>query len=130
MIGPVRRSRVLALLLLFATPALGGSWLQAAHPCPVDSPWLQAHGAGPADRGAQGAAHHDQGGPGDHPGAAICHCVGTCAAAALAVLSDAPVVPIAAAPVAGHPARLVAATVAPTLRPADRLPPSTAPPLA
>jgi hypothetical protein len=41
MIRLLRRSRLLALVLLLATPALGGAWLQAFHPCPVDTPWLE-----------------------------------------------------------------------------------------
>jgi hypothetical protein len=112
----IRRSRLLALALLLATPALGGAWLQVAHPCPVDAPW---------------AGHPDAGGHGDHdsPGhGETCHCVGSCAASAAAILTAAAAVSgmLDEAPAPPRPPR--AALTVPALRPSDRLPPATAPP--
>jgi hypothetical protein len=48
--GPLRRSRLVALLLLLLTPGLGGWVVQAAHPCPA----------------AAGAVGHAAHGPGQH----------------------------------------------------------------
>lgn len=112
-----RRSRLLALALLLATPALGGAWLQFAHPCPVDAPWTAEHGGHGAEHGGADASSG-------------CHCVGTCAPGILAALGADDPSPAAAVsiPPAGSP--LVPAAQAPSLRPADRLPPATAPPLA
>lgn len=64
---------MLALLLLAASPAAGGTVLPALHPCPVDMPWLAQAGASGehaghgqhADDPAQGA-HHDS-----------CSCIGS-----------------------------------------------------
>jgi hypothetical protein len=117
MIRFLRRSRLLALALLLATPALGGAWLQAAHPCPVDSPWLADHEGGHGDHGAQGGANG-------------CHCVGSCAGAAAAVLATATVLPAVVAPAPSDRPRLTPGTLTPAARPSDRLPPATAPPLA
>ena len=116
MIRLLRRSRLLALVLLLATPALGGAWLQAAHPCPVDAPWAAEHGG---DHGGQHGAPADTG---------TCHCVGSCAASAGSLLPAAAAVTqvLADLPAAPRPASI--AVLAPTLRPADRLPPATAPP--
>jgi hypothetical protein len=116
MIPLLRRSRLLVLTLLLATPALGGAWLQAAHPCPVDSPWLAEHEDG----------HGDHGAPAGH---GACQCVGTCAGAAVAVLAASTVLPPATAPAPAVRPRLTPGVTAPGIRPSDRLPPATAPPL-
>jgi hypothetical protein len=115
MIRLLRRSRLLALALLLATPSLGGAWLQAAHPCPVDSPWLLEH----------------EGSHGDHAqgGAEGCHCVGSCTGATVAVVTGAPLLSSAAVPTPVSPPRLSHGAPAPAVRPSDRLPPATAPPL-
>ncbi|HEU5041022.1 MAG TPA: hypothetical protein VFT84_09395 [Gemmatimonadales bacterium] len=116
MIHLLRRSRLLALALLLATPALGGAWLQSVHPCPVDSPWLTAE-------------HQEHTGHGQEAGTAACHCVGSCQAVAVAALVAAPVLPLVAAPVPVVPLRFSPAEHPPAARPSDRLPPATAPPL-
>ncbi len=121
MIRLLRRSRLLALAFVLATPALGGAWLQALHPCPVDTPWLmEAEHAG-----EHGEDHH--GSPAGH--AEGCHCIGSCSAAGVAgvptaSLALAVVVPTPP-PASVFPPRVDAAP----LRPSDRLPPATAPPL-
>lgn len=117
MIRTLRRSRLLALVLLLATPALGGAWLQAAHPCPVDAPWVLDQGAGHGDHG-------------EHSAPAGCQCVGSCAGAAATHLPPVAVVPAAVLPAPAVPPRLAAHDLAPAFRPSHRLPPATAPPLA
>ena len=37
-------TRLASLLLLLASPALGGTLLPVLHPCPVDAPWTLAGG--------------------------------------------------------------------------------------
>ena len=122
MIRMLRRTRLLAAALVLVTPALGGAWLQALHPCPVDAPWDEASAGHQAEHSV---GHH--GTPAGH--AEGCHCVGSCSTAAGAVLAKATESPavIASAPAAQptFPAR----ADAPVLRPSDRLPPATAPPL-
>lgn len=121
MIRLFRRSRLLAFALVLVTPALGGAWLQALHPCPVDMPWVEQAG----HQAEHSDGHH--GAPAGQPEG--CHCVGSCSTAtgvALAATPDSPAVTVsrpAAAPV--FPSR----GDAPPLRPSDRLPPATAPPL-
>ena len=115
MIRLVRRSRLLALVLLMATPALGGAWLQAAHPCPVDTPWLAGHAE---------HADHDE-----HAQSTGCHCVGSCAGVSVAVVPAAALLTAPAVPAPAVRPRVTDAAPAPAARPADRLPPSTAPPL-
>ena len=117
MIRILRRSRLLALILLLATPALGGAWLQAAHPCPVDSPPIADHASGHGDHGTEGSA-------------GSCHCVGSCASPVGAVLAAAAVLPPVAAPTPVARPRLAPGAPSPTLHPSDLLPPATAPPLA
>jgi hypothetical protein len=115
MIRLLRRSRVLALALLLATPALGGAWLQAFHPCPVDTPSLEQHGHG-----------HEHGSTSK---AESCHCVGSCSAASIAVLPTG-AAEFAAAPSGVSPRpRFVRRADAPRLQPSELLPPATAPPL-
>lgn len=115
MIRLLRRSRLLALVLLLATPAFGGAWLQAIHPCPVDTPWLEQHGHG-----------HEHGATSKAEG---CHCVSSCSASSVAVLATGAV--SLAASTSGFsalPAFPPRAHV-PLLQPSDLLPPATAPPL-
>jgi hypothetical protein len=115
MIRLLRRSRLLALALLLATPAMGGAWLQAFHPCPVDTPWLEQHGHG-----------HDHG---PTSKAESCHCVSSCSAASIAVLPSG-AAEFAAAPSGFSPRPVVSRRAdAPLLQPSDFLPPATAPPL-
>ena len=116
MIRLLRRSRLLALVLLLAPPAVGGAWLQTVHPCPVDTPWLAGHSGDHAEHGEQATP-------------AGCHCVGSCAGVTVAVAPGAPVLAIAPIPAPVLRPRVTAATPAPAVRPSDLLPPSTAPPL-
>jgi hypothetical protein len=123
MIRLLRRARLLPFMLLLATPGLGGAWLQAVHPCPVDTPWLAEH------QQDQHASHHGTE-SGSIPTSQSCHCVGACHIAGAALLSTA--AKVAALVVAGD--RPVS-TPAPDLDPpvqlsTDRQPPATAPPLA
>jgi hypothetical protein len=123
MIRILRQSRLLPLLLLLATPGLGGAWLQAAHPCPVDLPWLAG-----AEHAQQGSHHGTE--PGNAPAGETCHCVGVCHVAGAALVATA--TRVAVLVVTSDPP---AATPAPDLDPpvqlpSDRQPPATAPPLA
>ena len=115
MIRLLRRSRLLAVVLLLATPALGGAWLQAVHPCPVDAPWLEEHGHG-QEHGSTSKAEG-------------CHCISSCSASSIAVLATGAVSPAASTSgflrATGVPAER--RRTAP--RPSRLLPPATAPPL-
>jgi hypothetical protein len=117
--APMRRSRLVALLLLLLTPGLGGWAVQSVHSCPT------AHAATSHAPGEQG--HHDAPTHGGH--GPDCRCIGSCHAPAVVWLTPAAtlnVVVVAAAPVPHYPA---GARLLPDLQPSDRLPPSTAPPL-
>jgi len=90
MLASLRRSRLLALaLLLLGVPGLGGAWLQVAHPCQREMPWLAAQGAAPGAHDASGAAaaHSGHGAAVRESGAHAshedpgCHCVGACESA-------------------------------------------------
>src|SRR5688500_715834 len=100
MIRLLRQSRLLALVLLLATPAAGGAWLQTVHPCPVDTPWLADH---PGDH-----AEH-----GEHASPAGCHCVGSCPGVSMAVVPGAPVLAGAAIPAPVLRPRVTTASPAP-----------------
>ncbi len=123
MLGFLRRSRLLSLALLLATPGAARTVIQAAHSCPAQAPWLSQ------SRDAPDAHHH--GGHGSEPGApAECHCIGAChTASTWAPPTGGPVVPIrlVAQVAAVHPADAVRA---PAALPYRFLPPATAPPLA
>lgn len=124
----LRRSRWLAALLLIASPAVGGQVLPAIHPCPVatglpDAPDdHQDHNAGllSADQGDHSGSGHQ----------ADCTCIGNCQPTPGQVAPG-------SAPVVRAATYLVDTSVPPLLRPEppiarpiDRLPPTTAPPLA
>lgn len=128
MIGRIRHWRLLTLLLLLATPGLGGTALQALHPCPESMPWLGAGAAAAEDAHAAHAAH----GPGGSheesaPAHGDCQCVGACLSA-VALAAALPALPTAVVALHEGPVR-PAAPPAPVAQPLDRLPPSTAPPL-
>lgn len=72
MLNPLRRSRLLALLLFAASPAIGGTVLPAIHPCPVDAPWLAQHVAG-----AHAGHHGSHGTPAGKGHSETCHCIGS-----------------------------------------------------
>ncbi|HET9150378.1 MAG TPA: hypothetical protein VFN83_01550 [Gemmatimonadales bacterium] len=116
MIGRFRRARWLLVCLLAISPGLGSLAVQALHPCP-------AHMTMPAG----GAGHHADH-PAGHDHAAPCHCIGSCAAGA-----------VASAPIDGRiVAERLQVAVPQAVPSVDRgsselalrlLPPSTAPPL-
>jgi hypothetical protein len=63
--------RLFTLLLLLASPAVGGTVLPAVHPCPVDAPWTAD-----ADDPHAGHEGHD---PAPAPGSHDCSCISSCA---------------------------------------------------
>ncbi len=121
------RSRLASFLLLLASPAMGGTVLPLAHPCPVDAPWLAP---APGADGQDHSGHHQPSQtPADQSGHS-CTCPGTGAAGISAavpavsgtvLLADAPVLALPAS--AGSDACWTRALL-------DLLPPSTAPPIA
>jgi hypothetical protein len=121
MLARLRGFRLLALLLLIGSPGLGGSLVQALHPCMAEMPWLAA-----PDGAGHGAHDHGESGSGSQA-AAECHCIGSCAAGA-PIVSPAVAPPVrvalqaAGSPAPGRPVAVPAAI------PSDRLPPATAPP--
>jgi hypothetical protein len=118
----LRRLRLLAFVLMLGVPGLGGAWLQALHPCPVEAPWI-----------VQDAGHdaHTPAGGHDHAGGSdTCQCLGACVAAFVAPPVRTPQLAQATlgewvAPV--PPART---SFLPAARPPHLRPPATAPPLA
>ena len=126
MIGRARRWRLLAVLLLLATPGLAGTVLDGLHPCPENAPWVAAESSA-ADHGSH-AAHG--GSDGEAPAhAAECHCLGACVGAAATIPFTAALPTVASEPAPADPVRPAPADL-PASRPSDLLPPSTAPPLA
>jgi hypothetical protein len=118
MIRLLRRARSVALALLLMSPGLGGMAVQAFHPCPSH---MVMQGAG---------MHHVAGDSQDTPsnGHSYCHCIGSCAAAAvIASPRDGRMLAVLAAPQRMPVAEALAQPALPL--PLDRLPPSTAPPL-
>ena len=119
MMARLRGFRLLALLLLIGSPGLGGSLAQALHPCTADMSWMASAGD------AHGGHEHGKDASGDP--SALCHCIGSCAAAVPMVSPAAgPTIRIAAA--FAHPAPEPRPLAAPRDGPSDRLPPATAPP--
>ena len=120
MMARLRALRLLALLLLIGSPGLGGSLVQALHPCTAEMPWMAR-----ADDGGHGAHGH-----GESPSEATdaqCHCIGSCAAGiAIVSIAAGPDVRVAAA--FAHPSPTPRPLAAPRGIPSDRLPPATAPP--
>jgi hypothetical protein len=84
--GPIRRSRLVALLLLLLTPGLGGWAVQVLHPCPADMP------SATATSGTGHEGGHHQGAPGQSGHSAECRCIGSCQAALVVGTRDAPTV--------------------------------------
>lgn len=121
------RSRLTSLLLLLASPAVGGTVLPVAHPCPVDAPWL-AQGAGKGGH-EHGGHHHQSNAPANQSGHTC-----TCPSACTAGLSVAVPTAIATISLPAAPVRTLSSNVAAgmdwTHAFLDRLPPSTAPPIA
>jgi len=117
--GPLRRSRILALLLLLLTPGLGGWVVQAAHPCPA--------AAGAVGHAAHGPGQHDAPADGEHD--EHCRCIGSCHTAQAARAADAPTFGVAPATYQLAPQRAAGARLLPAGRPLQLLPPATAPPV-
>jgi hypothetical protein len=118
------RSRLASFLLLLASPAVGGTVMPVAHPCLVDAPWLaQTPEAGGGHQGHHQAQSPDQS---DH----TCTCPSACAAATVvAAPAVSASVGLPEAPVRSRFTELeVSAPWARSLL--ERLPPSTAPPIA
>jgi hypothetical protein len=122
-----RRSRLLAGVLLLASPGGVGGVLPVLHPCPVDAPWLATHAAHGASH-QHHAASAGQPAQDSHGEQQSCHCIGACCAAALLVPPAPQLVSrFAALPLAAERPRPDAALwLAPV---ASLLPPSTAPPI-
>jgi hypothetical protein len=126
-LGAFRRSRLLAGLLLLASPAAAGTVLPVLHPCPVDAPWLAESQAAEGHAGHHGSEHR---GPSENQHANSCNCIGGCTAgslvlaprgsAAVPALFGVPSVPAWHS----HDASLLLAPLA------ALLPPATAPPVA
>jgi hypothetical protein len=129
-----RLARHLALPLVLLLPGLGGTWLQAAHPCPVEQGAVghAGHGGPSADLAGHGghAAPHqgpDDGAPAQDAEHATCTCVGACGQGA------APAAPVATTSLqdavhAFTPIRPTIPAWLPVFAPTDFLPLSTAPP--
>src|SRR5688572_9324619 len=110
MIGRMRRWRLLALLLLLATPGVAGTALERVHPCPETAP------ASVAAETGHGAHGNEQESPG-HSGE--CHCVGACIGA-VASIAFAPAVPAVSIQVVATAAVRPAPADLPVVRPSDR----------
>lgn len=114
--------RLLSLLLLLASPAVGGTVLPALHPCPAEAPWTAA--AGDSHAGHEG---HDQ--P-PAPASHDCRCISSCTTGPVlspprrpdTVALPAIFLTLLASP--GSDASLIVAAAV------ELLPPSTAPPQA
>ena len=125
MLKALRRSRLLAVLLFAASPAIGGTVLPAVHPCPVDMPWL-APDAGAASHGDH---HQGQPGPADAPHHETCNCIGSWNSGS-AIAPPEPARVSAPRLVVYSPVPFCAADSSLELSPpATLLPPATAPPL-
>jgi hypothetical protein len=121
-LSALRRSRLLAGLVLLASPGTLGAILPVLHPCPVDAPWLVRQ----ADAGAH--QHHHGTAPADSKDHR-CTCIGNCIGTAVPARAGDPVV-----------ARFAEEPWGPTWFPQDAslrlaplaslLPPATAPPVA
>jgi hypothetical protein len=122
----LRRSRLVPILLLLATPGVGGALVQAGHPCADKAPWTAeaAEAGGHQHHGPTGGAPADPGQSG-HP----CECIGACQGSAAPVGPAGLPAVVVAATRAQAPARFELRADVPFAR-ADRLlPPANAPPL-
>lgn len=120
MMGRNLVTRLLAVAMLVASPAIGGQVLPMLHPCPV----------------AEEGAGHEHAGHGGHDvpsqDAEHCICIGSCAAAATVAVPDAMTVVVQPQlPEEAKVAPVGSRDTAPAHHPPlDLLPPPTAPPLA
>jgi len=120
------RSRLISFFLLLASPAVGGTVLPVAHPCPVDAPWL-ASTAG-HHRHAHGGHHQQSKTPSGQSGH-TCTCPGTCSAGVAIVVPTS----VNGRQLTTSPLRILLSALTQPLgwsqSRLDLLPPSTAPPL-
>lgn len=126
MLGFLRRSRLVPILLLLAMPGVGGALVQAGHPCADKAPWTAeaAEGGGHQHHGSSGGAPADPGQSGH-----ACECIGACQSSTAPVGPAGPLVVVVASTRAEAPARFDLRADPPFAR-ADRLlPPANAPPL-
>jgi hypothetical protein len=134
MMAPLRRMRWVTLLLLIASPAIGGQVLPLLHPCEV-----QVERILEGDQAVQAAAHDHAGHSGATPapteshsehGDQGCQCIGAChTPAVLAAPASAELAVLAVLPPELRRASGLEADAPPASIILDRLPPSTAPPL-
>ena len=108
------RTRLAALVLLFASPGITGWAVDAVHPCPEKAPWT-----------VQETGHHHDAPATEHHS---CKCVGACQTA-VAGSVDVRDGLAALAPVLSYRATTFHFPLVALGRPQDRLPPATAPPL-
>jgi len=121
------RSRLASVLLLLASPAMAGTVLPLAHPCPVDAPWLAQD---PGSSHEEHAGHHQSHSPAGQSTSHSCTCPSACTAGlGLSVLPAAGAISFLATPLRVFPA-FVEHSAPWTPSYLDRLPPSTAPPIA
>jgi hypothetical protein len=125
-LGVFRRSRLLAGLLLVASPAAAGTALPVLHPCPVDAPWLADSQPAESHAGHHGSGQQTSS---ENQHSNSCSCIGGCTAgiALLAPRGSATVPALfggfAALAWHSHDASLLLAPLA------ALLPPATAPPV-
>jgi hypothetical protein len=132
MIAALRRMRWVTLLLLIASPAIGGQVLPLLHPCEAQVERVI--------EGDQALASHDHGHSQHAPapteshsehGDQGCQCIGAChTPAVLAAPASAELAVLAVLPPELRRAEAPEADAPPASILLDRLPPSTAPPLA
>jgi hypothetical protein len=123
-LAQMRRSRLIAGLLLAASPAIGATVLPAVHPCPVDAPWLVQH-ASSAHAGHHGG--HDA--PASKGHGATCHCIGSWLSGAAVAPPQSPAVVRQILTLFAPPEIRSGDSSLQLEPPAALLPPATAPPL-
>lgn len=126
-------ARLLASLLLLASPAVGGMVLPLAHPCPVDAPWLADAGATDSHHAHHGSVATPSGAsesaPAGRDSHTDCSCIGICAAPAVLLVPQGVVALVAAVTVpSARPQWPVSDATETRHQLLDLLPPTTAPP--
>ena len=115
MMAVLRRSRVLALALLFLAPGIMGSAVQWLHACPAQVAAVAEH------------QHHDQA-PADAGHSQGCHCIGSCNPAGAASPAKSITVTVAIIQPDHRVVLPSGLSFVPVGAPSDLLPPATAPP--
>ena len=116
MLALLRRSRVLALVLLLVAPGVSGTALQWLHACPVNTPAAGDHHSDP-----QSPAHSSHG--------ETCQCIGSCHVSALLVVGKPARLSVSYAEGRRPDATPPGTSFVPAGAPPYLLPPATAPPL-